>query len=322
MKSHSCDSEPAIADSLVDFVAATQGASVPSQARVGLQNIRDIHLNSTVMTEMEPQGSRDTVVLFIAIAFFIVLIACINFMNLSTARSTERAKEVGLRKVMGSIKEQLIAQFLTESVLLSFASLSVAVALAYLSFPYFTNITGIHFNFGLISNPITLGAIVISVFIIGILAGLYPAFVISGFKPAVVLKGKMQTSTKGVYLRNGLVIFQFAISILLISCTLIVYEQMNYLLNKDMGFDKENMLIIENANLVADKMEVFREQLLKNPNIMKVGYSSALPGQTYPGFVAQLPDAEKENYLSFLAAPPAYMKGKPEPVYDWQEISQ
>lgn len=275
-----------------EYVAAGNGYNYT------LQPFDDIHLHSDLQGEFKQNGNYTYILIFMAVAAFILIIACINFMNLSTARSTERAKEVGLRKVMGSIKEQIVAQFLTESVMLSMTSLVVAVLMAYLSFPYFSNITGVAFGFGLIMSPWIILSIILSVVIIGILAGLYPAFVISSFKPAVVLKGKMQTSPKGVYLRNGLVIFQFAVSIMLISCTLIVYEQMNYLLNKDLGFDKDNMLIIENANLMIDKSEVFREKLLKNPNIQKIGFASAIPGKMYPGFVAKLPDAEKETYVA------------------------
>lgn len=283
---------------------ATTGMSYDEYLAAGngynysLQRFRDIHLHSDLQGEFKQNGNYTYVIIFISVAAFILLIACINFMNLSTARSTERAKEVGLRKVLGSIKEQLVIQFLTESALLAFISLFVAMGLVYLAFPYFSNMTAIDFGFHLIYDPLIIALIFLCTLIIGVLAGLYPAFVISGFMPAVVLKGRMQTSSKGVYLRNGLVIFQFAISIMLISCTLIVYDQMNFLLNKDLGFDKENMLIIENSNDIADKTKLFRDKLLKNPNIQKVGYSSGLPGRIYPGFVMQLPEGEKESYVA------------------------
>lgn len=285
-------------------IRATTGMSYDEYIAAGngynytLQPFKDIHLHSDLQGEFKQNGNYTYVIIFISVAAFILLIACINFMNLSTARSTERAKEVGLRKVMGSIKEQLVFQFLTESVLLAFMSLVVALGLAYLSFPYFSGITGINFSFALLGTPWLILAILVGTIVIGLLAGLYPAFVISGFMPAVVLKGRMQTSAKGVYLRNGLVVFQFAISIMLISCTLIIYDQMSYLLNKDMGFDKENMLIIENANVITEKTEVFRDRLLSNPNVLKVGYSSGLPGRIYPGFVIQPPDGEKETYVA------------------------
>lgn len=272
-----------------------------------LQPFNDIHLHSNLEGEFKQNGSYSYVLVFIAIAIFILLIACINFMNLSTARSTERAKEVGIRKVLGSVKEQLIFQFLTESMMLSIIGFVVALVIVFLSLPYFSFITGIALSLSMLMTPTIIIGIVLGVIFIGVMAGIYPAFVLSGFKPAIVLKGQMQTSGKGVMLRNGLVVFQFAISIVLISGTLIIYNQMNYLMNKDLGFNKDKLLIIDNGGVLAEKRAVFRNEIRKNNDVSIAGYASTIPGQVYPGFVVRVPGGERESYVARQLTVDEYM---------------
>ncbi len=212
-----------------------------------LQPIKDIHLHSHLEGEMKANGNITYIYIFSIVAVFILIIACINFMNLSTARSTERGKEVGIRKVLGSAKEQLIGQFLTESVIITIISAAVALTLTFFCLPFFNDVTGSPLSMIQLLNPIALGAIALIILVIGFLAGAYPAFVISSYKPVAVLKGKLKTSSKGVGLRNVLVVLQFTISIALISATMIVFNQMSFMLNKPLGFEENNIVVIENA---------------------------------------------------------------------------
>ncbi len=262
-----------------------------------VQPMQDIHLHSDLQAEVKTNGSYQQVLIFIAIAVFILILACINFMNLSTARSTERAKEVGIRKVLGSVKSQLVGQFLTESILVSFLSLAVAGAVVYLVMPYFGYAANVPLTLDMLYGTQTILLIVGSTVIIGIMAGLYPAFVLSSFKPVNVLKGRLAIGGSGLNLRNGLVVFQFTISIILISSTLVIQSQMDYLLTKDMGFDTESMLIVDNAGQLAQRTNTFTYELTKNNNIEKAGFMSAIPGTLYPGFLAKKSNSSKESYV-------------------------
>ena len=227
---------------------------------------------------MEPGGSINFMYFLISIAVLLVVIACINFMNLATARSAERAREVGVRKTMGSQKGQLIAQFLAESTLLSLIASGLAMVIIQLVLPAFNELTEKHLNLHM-SFPIAIGLLALALFI-GFLAGSYPAFVLSGFNPVVVMKGNFTGNKSGNWLRNGLVIFQFSISIVLIVGTLVVRQQMQYLQSKSLGFDKEQMLVVERAFVLdREKAKTFVEELRQLPDIRGAAVSSALPGK-------------------------------------------
>ena len=262
-----------------------------------LQPISDIHLHSNLEGELKPNGSISYVYIFISIAIFILLIACINFMNLSTARSTERAKEVGVRKVLGSLKSQLVAQFLTESMLLSLASFVVATLLVVLAVPTFAALADRQLTITLLTQPLAMLAMCTLVIMIGLLAGLYPAFVLSAYQPVQVLKGKMQTSKLGVVLRNGLVVFQFAISIGLIASTIIIFDQMNFMIDKELGYDKEHVIVIEGTNNLEDKAEVYRQQLLRQTEIINAGFTSNIPGNIFAGFSVNVQGSTKDAFV-------------------------
>lgn len=279
-----------------------------------LQPIKDIYLHSQLEGEIKPNGNITYVYVFISAAVFILLIACINFMNLSTARSTERAKEVGIRKVLGSVRKLLIGQFITESVLITvIASLLALVALA-LVLPFFSEISNRALTLNFLFEPLTLAVMVVAIFSIGFLAGIYPAFVLSSFQPAAVLKGKMQTSKYGVLLRNGLVVFQFAISIALISCTMIIFNQMNFMLNKSLGYEKDQVVVLEsvfninNDNFQAQnpdirqirsRYETFLNEVKNVPGVKNAAYTSAMPGDLLPGFIVRVPGSgEKESMVA------------------------
>lgn len=274
-----------------EYIAAGNGYNYT------LQPIQDIHLHSNLEGELKPNGSISYVYIFISVAIFILLIACINFMNLSTARSTERAKEVGIRKVLGSLKSQLITQFLTESILLSLTSFVVAILLVLLAIPTFAELSDRLLTVELLTEPFALMAMFITVLGIGLLAGLYPAFVLSAYRPVQVLKGKMQTSKLGVVLRNGLVVFQFAISIGLIASTVIIFNQMNFMIDKELGYDKEHVIVIEGTNNLQDKAEVYRQQLVRQSDITDAGFASNIPGNIFTGFSVNVQGSSKDAFV-------------------------
>ena len=242
-----------------------------------LQPISDIHLKSDIeMADGLKHGDVRFVWLFAAIAGFILLLAGINFINLSTAKSAIRAKEVGLRKTVGALKHNLVAQFLTESVLYSLISFVLGALLAWGLLPAFNSIAAKN-----ITMPWTvwwfLPVLLVSAFIIGLIAGLYPAFYLSAFKPVNVLKGSVSTGVKSGKLRSGLVVFQFATSVVLIIGTLIIYQQMDYILKKELGYDKEQLIILEGANVLGNKAENFKDQLVQLPQVKQVSLGDYLP---------------------------------------------
>jgi putative ABC transport system permease protein len=243
-----------------------------------LQPLRKIHLISDLEAEIRPNGSMRAVTIFGIIAIFILGIACVNFVNLSTARSMERAKEVGIRKTFGSGKSSLVVQFLVESILISFFSIVLALLLILLLLPFFNILSGKDLSLLGFLDPLTVILLVVFGLLVGVLAGLYPAFVLSSFQPIKVLKGKFQSNRYGTALRNGLVIFQFAISILLIICTIIVNRQMRYMLGDKLGFKKDHIIEIERTDLVKEKAKAFRTELGRIHGVEKVSGVSGMPG--------------------------------------------
>lgn len=242
-----------------------------------LQPIGDIHLKSDLkMGDGLPHGDIRFVWLFAAIAGFILLLACINFINLSTAKSANRAKEVGLRKTIGAFKSNLVAQFLTESVLFSILSFVLGVVLAWLLLPSFNAIAMKSVSMPWQSLWFFL-VILVSALSIGIIAGLYPAFYLSAFKPIAVLKGDLSTGSKSGRLRSGLVIFQFTTSVILIIGTLIIYKQMNFIVTKELGYNKEQVVLLEGSSILGNKSASFKNQLLQLPMVQQVTTSDYLP---------------------------------------------
>ncbi|MBO3700126.1 ABC transporter permease [Roseivirga sp. E12] len=242
-----------------------------------LQPVTDIHLKSQLEAEFEANGNITYIYIFLSIAVFIVALAAVNFINLATARSTERAKEVGIRKVLGSEKKQLISQFLIESIFVSLAGMLIAVGLVFLITPAFNGFTDKSILLSNFTTATNIGILTIFSLVLGGIAGIYPAFVLSSFQPVVVLKGKMIHSKNGAWIRNGLVVFQFFISIVLICSTLIVGQQMRYMQDRNLGFEKDNVLVIERAFSVPD-METFKTEVGKIPGVNGMGAASAMPG--------------------------------------------
>jgi putative ABC transport system permease protein len=248
-----------------------------SKSSIILQPVSDINLYSYDIEDGLSHGDIRFIWLFGAVAGFILIIACINFVNLSTAKSANRAKEVGLRKVVGSYRSGLINQFLTESLVYSFLSFALGLVLAYALLPYFNTLSGKSLIIPW-AQWWLVPAVIISAFIIGIAAGLYPAFYLSGFKPVQVLKGSISAGSKSSVLRNTLVVFQFTTSIVLIISTFVIYNQMQYILNKKVGFDKDQVVVIQGANTLSDQnVKNFKNELAKLAAVKSVSISDYLP---------------------------------------------
>jgi putative ABC transport system permease protein len=250
--------------------------------RLNLTPLKKIHLQSNRVAELDANGNLQYVLTFSIIAIFILLIACVNFMNLSTARSSNRAREVGVRKVLGSPRKYLIAQFLTESIMITLAATVIAVFAAWALLPLFNQMSGKE----LMVSPQILGWLIPVLFamiiVIGCLAGSYPALFLSAFQPIEVLKGKLSAGFKGGFLRSFLVVFQFTISIFLIIGTLVIYNQLKYIQNKDMGYDREHILVVQNINSLGNtKAVTLRNEIKQLAGVKEVSLSEALPTWNY-----------------------------------------
>jgi putative ABC transport system permease protein len=254
-----------------------------------LQPITKIHLTSDLNGEFEANGNETYVYIFSAISIIILLIACINFMNLSTAKSSLRAKEVGMRKVVGSGRSRLVFQFLSESVLLSYIALALGIGIFIILLPLYENLIGKQFDIQFFDNLAVIPSILAIGFIVGIVSGSYPAFFLSSFKPIAALKGNKSMNKGGSWLRNVLVIFQFTISIFLIIGTLAVNQQLKFFQNKKLGFDKEQVLVVNNPGSLGDNANPFKEELRKYSSIINVAGSNTLPGKSFSniGFGAE-----------------------------------
>lgn len=245
--------------------------------RFGLTPLTSIHLHSNKTAELDANGDIKYVYIFSAIAAFILLIACVNFMNLSTARSANRAKEVGIRKVLGSLRGNLISQFIMESVLISGFAMVLAVGLAYALLPVFNQLSAKHMEIGLFARPWLLPAMVALVLVVGLLAGSYPAFFLSAFRPILVLKGNVAAGFKTSWLRNSLVVFQFGISIFLIVGTTVIYRQLGFIHNRELGFNREQVMVVYNPYVMGDQAKIFKDKLLNLPGVQGATLTGYLP---------------------------------------------
>ena len=258
-----------------------------------LQRITDIHLHSKIQDEAEEGGDISVIYIFGAVSAFMLIIACINYMNLATARSANRAKEVGVRKVMGSQRKQLIMQFITESVVLTLIALVLSILLIYALLPSFNGLANKHLPFSyILQTPVILTLVGITLFS-GIVGGSYPAFYLSGFNPVNVLKGKLAARGGSVFFRRGLVILQFAISIFMLISTLVVFDQLNYMRNKDLGFDKERVVKLTlSERELRQKADVLVNRLKQSPEVAGVGTATSVPGQGVGKLLLKVEDNE------------------------------
>lgn len=267
---------PAFIDRHMGLMKGEPNAPLPSTwTNLFLQKLTDIHLRSHLDSEVEANGNINTVYMMGIVGAFIILIACFNFINLSTARATKRAKEVGLRKVVGAFRTQLVGQFLSESLLITLLALTLALGIAAVSIDWLNEFTQKSLTLNLWHGGMWLYLGGAAIFI-GILAGIYPAFVMSSFTPVTILKGQPTTKRKGA-LRKALVISQFAISIVLIIATLITFQQLQYMNNRDLGYNKNQVMTLPYFNELGSSYEAYYNELLKHSAIASVSRSSRIP---------------------------------------------
>ncbi len=274
-----------------DFIQKERGEQLAEQNHMiefELQPITDIHLTSDYMMEFKPNGDGEATNFLFIIALFIIAIAWVNYINLATAKSMERSREVGIRKVMGSMRGQLIRQFLVESFLLNILALGLSVLVVFIMLPYFNQLSGreLLLDFASLEFWLTLAVLLLTG---ALFSGLYPAFVLSGFKPVAILKGKFINSSKGNYLRKGLVILQFLATLVLMVGTLTVYQQLNFMRNQDLGVSIDQTLVIRGPNvtdsLYNDRLNTFKQTLTSFSEVNSITASTAVPG-SQPGWNA------------------------------------
>lgn len=281
---------PLVANYVVPEIRHDMGVSLAEAQKsvntfvFSLQPLTDIHLKSNTEYELEANGDIKYVYIFSALAIFILLLACVNFTNLSTAIATKRVREVGIRKVMGSIKKQLIFQFLTESVLLTFFAMLCALILMFLLMPYFNQLTNKNISFGFFIDTQWIFAMFLLSLFVGIVAGIYPAFFLSAFNPIKNLKGSTTTQRSNKnFLRSGLIVFQFFISTTLVIATIIVYQQLHYMQNKKLGYDKEQVLFIPDAGLLGNDQDTFKQKVLLDNRVISASISWTVPAGIFDG---------------------------------------
>lgn len=265
------------AQQYMDVSSMEEFESKGNSLNYNLIPIRDIHLHSDRMAELEVNGNISYVYIFGSIAIFILLIGCVNFMNLSTARSERRAREVGIRKVLGTNRQSLMMQFIIESIIISFFATVLAVLISMVLLPYFNDLSGKSFRIAEYGQYNMFRLFLFFPFIIGIISGLYPALYLSSFKPVAVLKSKLKVGKNSSLFRNVLVVFQFAICIVILFGTYVVYKQLNYIQHKNLGFNKDQVLIVEGTSSLGNNIQAFKNQVLQLPDVMNATVSAFLP---------------------------------------------
>ncbi|MDJ1493944.1 ABC transporter permease [Cytophagaceae bacterium DM2B3-1] len=263
-----------------------------SYLNYSMMPVSDIHLYSDRVAEVSPNSNVQYVYIFSAVAFFILLIACINFMNLATARSANRAKEVGVRKVLGSYRSSLIYQFLTESILLTGIAFVLALGIGVMLLPLFNDLAGKQMTMSVIEHPLIIPILLLFTLFTGLLAGSYPAFFLSAFEPIQVLKGKLSQGAKSSSLRSSLVVFQFLASVFLIICTVVIYQQLTFIQNKQLGFNKEQVLIINDASALGNSTESFKNEVLRLEEVKNGTITGYLPVPSWRSDNLYFPEGE------------------------------
>ncbi len=291
--------QPAIAQAL-NIKTIEEFEKGGSHLRFAYTPLTDIHLHSNKVAELSPNSNIQYVYIFSAVALFILFIACINFMNLSTARSAGRAKEVGIRKVLGSFRSSLIGQFLSESVLLSVLAFVIAIGICFIALPFFNELASKQMNLSPADNPLLFPLLLLFAVVVGLLAGSYPALFLSTFQPIQVLKGQLSGGMKSGRLRSVLVVFQFFASVFLIICTLVIYRQLNFIQNQQLGFDREHVLIVDDAQALGSKMETFKNEVLQVAGVKSGTISSYLPVPSWRSNSSFFPEGQMSQENSVL----------------------
>jgi len=290
---------------ILGYTVTGDSTNIPEgfDAEMIMNPITDIHLKGHAEKEMESNSDIQYIYIFTIVALFVLIIACINYMNLATARSATRGKEIGVKKVLGANRSSIFNQFMSESFLLSFIAMLLAVLMVEFSLPYFNNFTGLHLTFNILSNTQLLLSILAIWLIVGFLSGSYPAMILSGFNPLKVLFSTSLSAGNGkaaLYLRRGLVVFQFALSILLIIGVISVYKQLQYIQNKSLGFNKSQVVVIPYAgSMDHDKIEVFKNEIALNPEVISASGTNSIPGVRIHMLPFRFPDLAEENPEQF-----------------------
>ncbi len=261
------------------FRSQNEGYKVPGKnyLDIRIQPITDVHLKAVVDGGFEPGGDNRYVYIFSVVALLVLIIACANYVNLTTARASERAREVGVRKVIGASRKQLFSQFISESVITVFVSLLISLLMVRLFLPSFNTIAGKQLEVDFLLNPACLIALGVILFVIGFLGSIYPALVLSGFQPIKVLKGNNNISSSGIGLRKSLFVIQFFISVALIISTLVIQGQLSFIQNKKLGYDNDHVLVLRSDAEVLKKMNAIKTELLTNPDILGVTTCNQTP---------------------------------------------
>jgi len=286
---------------LEDFLGLSYDEFLDKGNRYGynLQPLTDIHLNPGIEGGMKPPHDKKYIYIFSIVALMLIVIASINYMNLSTARASNRSKEVGLRKVAGSTRRMLIRQFLVESVMMSFLALILAVILVQLLLPYFNNLINTQLTLNYLQEWYYIPVLVLVALAIGLLAGSYPSFYLSSFQPTAVLSGSLKSGTKNKRIRSILVVSQFVISAALILGTIVISRQTTYMLNKDLGFDKEQLMVIRRIGTLGDRIDVFKDEVNKLAGVVNSSHSTMVPGYPNNNNAYQLQSQPKDETYVF-----------------------
>jgi len=309
------DKQQVVAEKLDQLVAtyaipSLEAGEGNSNYKLKVMPVQDIHLNSHLLREHESNGYQSYLYIFSLVAAFVLLLACINFMNLATAKAGLRSMEVGVRKVMGSRKSQLIYQFLTEALLLVLISVTISLIVVALSNGVFNQITGKNLQFNLMTNSMVLGMIPALVVILTLLSGFYPAFYLSSFKPLQIIKRQLSVGKNNHNFRNGLVVFQFATSLTLIICTVLVQRQMSFIQNSDPGFDRDQLVIIHNDGEIQNyQRDDFKGYFASSSNIHSLSFSTGIPmSGNFQMRTFNLPTSDVKDGMNWYEADASYLK--------------
>jgi putative ABC transport system permease protein len=270
-----------------------------------IQKLTDIHLHSDLQYELEPGGNPLYVYVFLVAAILMLAMAGVNFMNLATARSTTRAREVGLRKVVGSRRRQLVVQFLTESVLLSLLALVLAVLLVYLFLPAYNNMIQLRLHFDIFQESWIIPLLIVFAILVGMAAGSYPAVILASFKPAAVFSSERSSGRKSL-LRSILIVLQFTVTIVILIGTIVVSRQLNYMQDKDTGFDKENILLVHRSDVLEGRIDAFKEQLEQHANVLSTANATSIPTRQYSDNAHWLEDWDWDQIFTLSSSRVSY----------------
>ncbi len=284
-------------NAIVQKALASEVSGPGDYVKYNFMLMKDIYLKSPFVGESEVVSDIRYVYIFSAIALLILLIACINYINLATAKAADRAREVGIRKVVGALRQQLFLQFIGESIIITFFSFFVAILLAELMLPLFNAMTGKSFGYTEFVQPGFLGVSFVILMVIAVLAGAYPAFAITSFKPVSVLKGNFKSSSRGIWLRKSLVVFQFGISVILIMGTLIIIKQLDFVQSKNLGYDRENTIILPLDGKTRGVYETLKNELLRKEVAVSVGRGSESPVMIKGGYSINTPGSDNQGII-------------------------